>query len=161
MATKTFIFEHTDCSRCGGSGHYSYNTMTGSRCFKCNGAGVTLTKRGAKAQELYRLLLSKRYIDLEPGDKIQDLGIPGFTAGGWRTVVSTTLTTASYSQNGEQISRPAIDVECEGFGLQGYGREDMIRVAATREEKALAKEQALAFQARLTKQGKIAKRPVR
>ena len=25
------------CSRCGGSGHYSYNQMYGTVCFKCNG----------------------------------------------------------------------------------------------------------------------------
>lgn len=25
------------CSRCGGTGHYSYNQMYGTTCFKCNG----------------------------------------------------------------------------------------------------------------------------
>ncbi|GHV06463.1 hypothetical protein FACS1894217_05190 [Clostridia bacterium] len=25
------------CSRCGGSGHYSYNQIDGTRCFKCGG----------------------------------------------------------------------------------------------------------------------------
>lgn len=34
------------CSRCGGSGHYSFNQIDGSRCFGCSGAGkraATLT----------------------------------------------------------------------------------------------------------------------
>jgi uncharacterized protein YeaC (DUF1315 family) len=26
-----------DCPRCGGSGHYSYNAITGTTCFKCDG----------------------------------------------------------------------------------------------------------------------------
>ena len=26
------------CGRCGGTGHYSYNPMSGTRCFKCGGA---------------------------------------------------------------------------------------------------------------------------
>lgn len=27
------------CSRCGGSGHYAYNPMDGTRCFRCLGSG--------------------------------------------------------------------------------------------------------------------------
>lgn len=27
------------CSRCGGSGHYAYNPMDGTRCFRCSGSG--------------------------------------------------------------------------------------------------------------------------
>jgi DnaJ-class molecular chaperone len=27
------------CSRCGGSGNYSYNPLDGTTCFKCNGLG--------------------------------------------------------------------------------------------------------------------------
>lgn len=27
-----------DCSRCCGTGHYSYNQLSGTRCFKCGGA---------------------------------------------------------------------------------------------------------------------------
>lgn len=36
------------CNRCGGCGEYSFNPMTGTRCFKCNGTGQTLsdTKAG-------------------------------------------------------------------------------------------------------------------
>src|SRR5205823_10263506 len=72
--SMALMFESTGCTRCGGSGHYSYCQSYGTRCFKCAGKGVTLTKRGAVAQAYFRLLLSKRYIDLEPGDKIRDEG---------------------------------------------------------------------------------------
>jgi hypothetical protein len=34
MAKVTMI----DCTRCGGTGHYSYNMIHGTVCFKCNGA---------------------------------------------------------------------------------------------------------------------------
>ena len=38
------------CARCGGSGSYSYNQISGSRCFGCNGHGVeTPSERHAEA----------------------------------------------------------------------------------------------------------------
>ena len=33
------------CSRCGGSGNYSYNPMNGTTCFKCNGLGYLKIKK--------------------------------------------------------------------------------------------------------------------
>lgn len=32
------------CSRCGGTGHYSFNRMDGTRCFGCKGVGVVAPK---------------------------------------------------------------------------------------------------------------------
>ncbi len=32
------------CSRCDGTGHYSYNQIDGTRCFKCGGRKFTLPK---------------------------------------------------------------------------------------------------------------------
>lgn len=32
------------CGRCGGSGNYSFNMVDGSRCYGCNGHGVTMPK---------------------------------------------------------------------------------------------------------------------
>jgi hypothetical protein len=32
------------CSRCGGTGNYSYNQITGTTCFKCNGNGKQMPK---------------------------------------------------------------------------------------------------------------------
>lgn len=39
--TKRGIIEKEICSRCSGSGHYSYNQMDGTRCFKCRGQKET------------------------------------------------------------------------------------------------------------------------
>jgi len=32
------------CSRCGGTGHYSFNPSDGTRCFGCSGSGTQLVK---------------------------------------------------------------------------------------------------------------------
>ena len=42
------------CSRCGGSGRYSYNSMHGDRCYGCNGTGTQLAgkKAGTIAAEI-------------------------------------------------------------------------------------------------------------
>jgi len=34
---KAGKLDYENCSRCGGSGHYSYNQISGTRCFNCNG----------------------------------------------------------------------------------------------------------------------------
>jgi hypothetical protein len=36
------------CPRCGGSGHYSYNQISGTTCFQCGGAGIILPKQPAQ-----------------------------------------------------------------------------------------------------------------
>ena len=43
--------ETTCCSRCGGSGSYSFCTAHGTRCFKCGGKKRILTKRAAIARD--------------------------------------------------------------------------------------------------------------
>lgn len=51
MTTKPKIleYERETCGRCGGSGHYSYNQIDGTRCYGCGGTGKRLTKRGSAA----------------------------------------------------------------------------------------------------------------
>ena len=58
MTTPTYAeikslhpLESTPCTRCGGSGSYSFCTAHGSRCFKCGGKKIVLTKRGAIARD--------------------------------------------------------------------------------------------------------------
>ena len=38
---KLYVKVVGPCPRCGGSGHYSYNQMDGTRCYGCNGKGIT------------------------------------------------------------------------------------------------------------------------
>ncbi len=37
---KMYVRVKGKCPRCGGSGHYSYNQMDGTRCYGCNGTGI-------------------------------------------------------------------------------------------------------------------------
>lgn len=46
-------FETTECTRCLGSGTYSYNVMYGRMCFKCKGKKTILTANGARARGFY------------------------------------------------------------------------------------------------------------
>lgn len=38
--SKMYVKVKSKCPRCGGSGHYSYNQMDGTRCYGCGGSGV-------------------------------------------------------------------------------------------------------------------------
>jgi len=75
MKPNSIRYETETCSRCGGSGHYSYNQRTGTTCFKCLGSGLQRTRRGAKARtavEAFKetIVKTKARIDLVPGDWI-------------------------------------------------------------------------------------------
>ena len=41
---KLYVKVRGNCTRCGGSGHYSYNQMDGTRCYGCNGTGKQTIK---------------------------------------------------------------------------------------------------------------------
>src|SRR3954452_7150611 len=88
---NSFTFEAESCSRCGGSGHYSYCQSHGTRCFKCGGHGLTLTKRGALAQNVYNELLKINAEDIQPGMKVMSDALPGFTSAAWHVVKSIEL----------------------------------------------------------------------
>tara|TARA_R110000796_G_C14469490_1_gene425416 strand:- start:96 stop:557 length:462 start_codon:yes stop_codon:yes gene_type:complete len=63
-------YETETCSRCSGSGHYSYNQMTGSRCFKCHGRTTVYTKRGLAARKFADELRDLPVTDIKIGDRI-------------------------------------------------------------------------------------------
>lgn len=80
--------ETETCSRCGGSGSYSWCQMYGSVCFKCRGRKVVFTKRGAAANAYLIALRSKPAAEVKVGDVVRLLSI---TMGGtpcdiWATV---------------------------------------------------------------------------
>lgn len=68
-------YERTQCSRCDGTGHYSYNPINGTTCFKCGGAKEVLTKKGAEAKkavdDLKALLCTVAAAEVEAGDVVQ------------------------------------------------------------------------------------------
>lgn len=69
------FFETEICSRCGGTGEYSYCESHGTKCFKCRGKKVALTKRGATAMQYLEHLQTKEAKDAKVGDtiKVNDL----------------------------------------------------------------------------------------
>src|ERR1035437_5573481 len=69
------LFENETCSRCGGSGNYSYCATHGTRCFKCHGLKVVLTKRGAVAQRYLVELQTVAMKDLKAGQVIECTGV--------------------------------------------------------------------------------------
>ncbi len=60
-------FDTGTCSRCGGSGHYSYNQIDGTVCYGCGGSGKKLTKAGANARRIYEEALSIPAENVLPG----------------------------------------------------------------------------------------------
>jgi excinuclease UvrABC ATPase subunit len=64
-------YETECCTRCYGSGHYSYNQITGTRCFRCAGAGVTFTKRGKAAKDFALSLAVVNGSEIKIGDAIR------------------------------------------------------------------------------------------
>lgn len=72
-------FEKKACPRCGGSGHYSFNLMTGSRCFQCHGNGKVLTKRGQAAYQWLMDQRKVRAVDIPLGRAIRGGGYKRLT----------------------------------------------------------------------------------
>ena len=72
------LFETRPCSRCGGCGHYSFNLMYGTVCFKCNGSGILFTPRGKRQLEAYKAARSKPASDVKVGEKIKPEGYKNF-----------------------------------------------------------------------------------
>lgn len=69
------MFETTDCSRCGGSGTYSWCQRFGDKCFKCSGRGIQLTRDAVRARELHAEWKAQRTAitlsDVQPGMRVR------------------------------------------------------------------------------------------
>jgi hypothetical protein len=166
-------FERVTCSRCGGSGSYSYCQRYGSTCFKCAGKKEVLTKRGAAAALYMNNLLSRPYAEAKVGDTIRCSGV---TVGGgvysyWGKIVEIERGiqrgASSDPVTGEMIPYEHETVtfvtESKRFGRSAYtmfasSLDQTVRFAASAEEKQAALAAALAYQATLTKTGTPRKR---
>lgn len=145
--TRQFLLENVTCSRCGGSGKFSWCQMHGSTCFKCWGAGVTLTKKGAAAQAWLNAQKRKPGAEVKVGETILIEGIPGFSASFW----------AKVTEVAEGCNITAVGKNGQSQVLNGWG-EQSVRVAQTKERLAELRVEALAFQANLTQAGTVKKR---
>jgi hypothetical protein len=75
MGVKMTHFETETCSRCQGSGNYSFCERYGTRCFKCAGAGKVLSKRGTVARAHFIELCTVKAESIQIGDKVHADGI--------------------------------------------------------------------------------------
>lgn len=110
MAKVTW--ENKSCSRCGGSGSYSYNAMDGSRCYGCGGTGLQLTKRGAAARAFYRASLLKKLKDIQVGDQyFTNSGSMGMGPMKWHLITKIEQHAPCYLVNGEYDNKRVHKVE--------------------------------------------------
>lgn len=141
---KPTLFESNVCGRCGGTGHYSYNTMTGSVCFGCGGRGRKLTKRGSAAQAFFNDLMTKPASEVVVGDKFL------FAAGPMNA--ATWVVADEVEVDGERVNLRGANARGERFGM-GTFADSKVRIAQSAEAKLAARTKALEFQATLTKAG--------
>jgi len=79
--TDKMGFEITECSRCGGTGQFSYCQAYGTMCFGCSGTGVVRTRRGTKAYNAFHKSMNAPVSDIKVGDMI-------FESKRWRKLIS-------------------------------------------------------------------------
>jgi hypothetical protein len=157
------LFESQTCSRCHGSGKYSFCEMYRDMCFKCGGGGVVLTKRGAQAQRFFRESCLVPISQLKVGDVIR---VESITHGGKRfiykaSVVEIARSTSEVSgSNGNAPFRYyplAITTEHPKYGRGGLSAPDEHTVRIYRSDDPERLEKALLYQATLTKAGTVRK----
>lgn len=166
MADLLKELESETCSRCGGSGHYSRCEWYGTTCFRCRGRKITYTKRGDAALRYLQALRSKPAREFAVGDLFWLEGVPGFTKSAFHKVIEIKVHTAaekiakghrSWTNNIEVPQKDSLVLVAEKTRYECDG-ETIIRKGCTVEEKAATAAQALAYQATLTKTGKVAKK---
>lgn len=151
-------FETETCSRCGGGGEYSFNQLTGTRCFRCNGAGFTLTKRGQAALNYYRDSQRRPVRELAPETLVLDQDGKRCTFMGLAPVSSHRLckqadgTYERYQDSHTMVSYTLRYANTTITHTQAW--DATLRVRPTAAEQEQQRQAALAYQATLTKQGK-------
>lgn len=90
-ATK-FRFTTTECTRCGGTGRYSYTQLEGDRCRGCLGTGKRHDRAGKLASAAYEAWKTETYTvaasAVRPGDRI----LMTYPRRVWATVTEVTTT---------------------------------------------------------------------
>lgn len=158
------FFETETCSRCGGSGKYSFCEMYRDVCFKCHGKKVTLTKRGKAAQQFYIDLCTVSITEVKVGDVIQ---VNGMTHGCRSFSYRAQIVEIEFKKDAGSSLKDGVMVPYDGILLvtehPKYGRSSIqastghtLRVYRQGDDERL--KQALAYQETLTKQGKPRKK---
>jgi len=160
--------EIATCSRCGGSGQYSFCYSHGTRCFKCSGSGAVYTARGLATLNFLNALRSKPASEIKVGDIVrEDFGCP--TSSMSRAFGTVTEVKPSDCKRIVMVDGVRTEVENGQLAITIVHPEhgsmtthipptDMFRMKQTDEQVAATLKQALEFQLTLTKAGKPAKR---
>lgn len=157
---KMSHFESKVCSRCGGSGHYSFNLMHGTKCYGCNGSGVQFTKRGLAAKTFFENSLTLPASELKVGMAIKEFSY-------WKNFsIIQVIDSGTDRELGEKYSvayylgpegdKQMIFVDT-GRGTVKYTPECRVRIMHSKEEKDIKIQEALAYQDTLNKNGTVKK----
>lgn len=156
--------ETETCSRCGGSGHYSYCQMYGTKCFKCLGKGVVLSKRGATASKYLTEIRSRPASEIKAGDIIRmgSVTMSGTPFSKFTRVIKVepdTTVIRSFVNGVEIPSRTdLLTIFTEMCTYHGVTPETLIRFQQTPEQSAETLARAIEYQNTLTKAGTPRKR---
>lgn len=145
-------WERVTCSRCGGSGQYSYCQMHGSVCFKCGGAKRVLTKRAQVALAWLRSKRATRVADLQVGMLIKVEGTPGISAT--KNCVLREITQSKSSCIAGNVQRFYIDLVFDHITLGVFNDSTVEVIPSTEAERVAQVRDAIAYQNTLTKTGK-------
>lgn len=143
----TLKFERETCTRCGGSGHYSYCERYGTTCLKCAGKGEHLTKRAAAANKWARDMRTFPISEIKVGDKISQ------SPGQWFTVLSIGPGFPGKSlRDGKWIEIKAIKLTGKNYYYTSSVDSKVVRVLPQDVQRTLI-EFAILYQNSLTKSG--------
>lgn len=167
------LLETDVCSRCGGTGRYSWNQRDADKCYGCGGSGTTYTKRGAAALAFYREIMSVERRFVQPGDKFFD------SHHGWCRVES--VEDNRVAQKGGAIFAPGdpraadlidwgatwrshgdsditvhdgLNIKTNKVGFNGFAADGTVQTALAADMRVPVLATVAAFQDSLTKAGK-------
>lgn len=146
--TSPLGFETKTCSRCGGSGQYSYNQIDGSRCYGCNGQKFQYTKRGKAAKLFYLDSLNIMPADVKVGQRI-DTGCGKYTVA---EIVGRETSGAIIYNGVEKPLEFVVFISAQGTRFSAQANYP-VKLVPFGEEKERLVSAALAYQASLTKTG--------
>lgn len=148
------VFETGFCTRCGGSGRYSYNQIDGDRCYGCYGTGLRLTARGKAARARYNESLRKPIADLRPGMLVWD-DTHGYKPCWLPILAIQTSKSCLVAPDGSRVPFTEIRTKRSGLHMHPAGT---VRAVASDEERQALIAAALEYQSTLSKSGKPLKR---
>jgi hypothetical protein len=152
--TSDLRLERETCSRCSGTGHYSYCQMYGTVCFKCGGKGQILTKRGQAALAYLKDLRARKVSELKVGDtiKVQFHGVVKVL----EVRLSEVEKDGGVVVDGEVVAMGWV-VNTSKVKLMGVSPDSAYEVVMSQEEQLATLRQAIEYQGTLTKAGTVRK----